>query len=348
MKLEIVTIVTVWLVLGGVAAAGEADPQQGPQPAGHEPSAQAPGSQGALRIYLPRTVRTDENALALGSISVIRCQDKDLAKRAEAVAMGRAPWSKEQIVIDRPTILSRLASAGIRPGRVRFSGAEKAAVRRDEKVIQPEAILKAAEDVLEKERPGPTGCRWRLCGAVEALVIPACGDSRLQAKLVTEAPDDRVKVRVSVVADGRRLGGRELLFRCVYPARQAVTIKDIPAGGVISKENARMETVMVERRPKPDWTSPFGMIVTRRLPAGVVIPHGLIHPAKSAVIVRRNQTVVMRIQGFGFTVSAIGQALENGRRGDVIKVRNVDTKRVITARVGSDGTVRPLCEEVIQ
>ena len=107
-----------------------------------------------------------------------------------------------------------------------------------------------------------------------------------------------------------------------------------------------METVMVERRPKPDWTAPFGMIVTRHLSAGTIIPHGLIRPARPAVIVRRNQTVVMRIQGFGFTISAIGQALENGRRGDVIKVRNVDTKRVITARGGFDGTVRPLCEEV--
>jgi len=63
---------------------------------------------------------------------------------------------------------------------------------------------------------------------------------------------------------------------------------------------------------------------------------------RPAVVVRRNKTVQMRIQGLGFIIVATGQALEDGRPGELIKVRNADSKRIITARVGFDGTVSPV------
>ena len=83
-------------------------------------------------------------------------------------------------------------------------------------------------------------------------------------------------------------------------------------------------------------------------------PYGSIESAKavedlvapvSGEVVRRNDSVVMRITGNLFQITALGQALENGGEGDLIKVRNVDSKRVVVARVIHDGTVEPVCGE---
>jgi len=60
------------------------------------------------------------------------------------------------------------------------------------------------------------------------------------------------------------------------------------------------------------------------------------------VIVKRNRTVVIRIERPGLLITAIGKAMQDGRAGDYIKVKNVDSQRIIFARVNADGTVEPV------
>jgi flagella basal body P-ring formation protein FlgA len=41
-------------------------------------------------------------------------------------------------------------------------------------------------------------------------------------------------------------------------------------------------------------------------------------------------------------VTATGKAMEKGRLGECIKVKNIDSQRVILAKVNEDGTVEPV------
>jgi len=68
----------------------------------------------------------------------------------------------------------------------------------------------------------------------------------------------------------------------------------------------------------------------------------MIGPARPAVVVGRNQTVVIRIERPGILVTAIGKAMQDGRVGEYIKVRNVDSQRIILAKVNEDGAVEPI------
>jgi hypothetical protein len=62
----------------------------------------------------------------------------------------------------------------------------------------------------------------------------------------------------------------------------------------------------------------------------------------SPKVVFRNQPVVIELEIPGLRVTAMGLPLEDGRSGQLIKVRNIDSKRDIIARVKSDGTVSPV------
>jgi flagella basal body P-ring formation protein FlgA len=64
--------------------------------------------------------------------------------------------------------------------------------------------------------------------------------------------------------------------------------------------------------------------------------------AQSPVVVMRNETVVIRIQQPGLTVTAVGVALQEARAGEYVKVRNADSSRVIVCKVNADGTVEPM------
>ena len=73
-----------------------------------------------------------------------------------------------------------------------------------------------------------------------------------------------------------------------------------------------------------------------------MLRESMLRSAQPEVVVERNQAVVMKIDGVGFTLRWLGRALEDGRPGEVIKVRNVDSRRVVSARVAYDGTVKPV------
>ena len=68
----------------------------------------------------------------------------------------------------------------------------------------------------------------------------------------------------------------------------------------------------------------------------------MVSAAQAPVVVQRNETVVIRIERPGLTVTAVGMALQEGRAGEYVKVRNTDSSRVIVCKVNADGTVEPM------
>ena len=112
------------------------------------------------------------------------------------------------------------------------------------------------------------------------------------------------------------------------------------------RDSAKVETIMVPQRPGKSFTAPWGMVAAKPVRRGSVIDTRRLGWPGREFVIRQNQMVLMKINGPGFTVTALGQALQNGRGGELVKVRNVDSKRVITARVAFDGTVEPLFDEV--
>ena len=81
------------------------------------------GGDSLLQIHLPREIRVEKSQLNLGQISVVRGPNAMVAQAA-TVGLGRFSVPGQKLVLDRPTILSRLASSGIPATQVRFTGAE--------------------------------------------------------------------------------------------------------------------------------------------------------------------------------------------------------------------------------
>jgi flagella basal body P-ring formation protein FlgA len=146
-----------------------------------------------------------------------------------------------------------------------------------------------------------------------------------------------------VLSDGKKIGVCEVIFGLKYNFRQAVTKVDIPAGAVISPENVKIEkTTSNYPESSNNWRLPYGLIAKRRVPAKTVLRPNMLGPVKSPIIAKRNQKVVIRIDGPGFLITALGKAMQDGRAGEYIKVRNADSQRIILVKVKEDGSVEPV------
>jgi len=294
-----------------------------------------------LRVYLPRNVIVNTEKLTLGLLCVIRGKDAGLLLKAAEIPMGRAPWSREKIIFDRKTILTRLVASGIPAELVKLAGAEQVTVIRNEKLIPAKTILERAESFLENTLKDEGIHSWRVFRLPKDLSVPPVENVKLDCKIASDSPTGYVKVEVLATDGKRRLGQTTALFKVMYDRKQFVATRDITPGEAITPQNVKTLKVASADPDRRPFKPPYGRIAARRIRAGTVLTDALLRDVEE-ILIKRNQNVTMKIEGYGFFISCLGQALEDGRLGETIKVRNVDSNRIIIAKVTADGSVMPI------
>ena len=308
-----------------------------------EEGAVEPNADGCvLQIHLPREVTISDSLLKLGEIGVIRGQEPVVAK-ARQIGLGRVSIPGQKVVVDRTVILSRLASNGISAGTVKLTGAESVTVRRRQSVITGQEFVDVARSFLKSNPPTASICAIEALRPPKDLVLSEAGqDIALTPSLARNEANDQAKVRVAVVAGGKEVGVREVAFRLKYQVRRAVSTSEIPVGAVVRPENIRIETTISDRPEPANWKPPYGQVAKQRLSVDTVVLEDMLESLKPDVMVKRNEMVVMRIESLSLLVTAVGTVMQDARAGELVKVRNVDSQRVILCKVNADGTVEPV------
>jgi flagella basal body P-ring formation protein FlgA len=310
-------------------------------PAAADTNNNAAEKDSCLKIYLPREVDVNDKTLTLGRVSIIQGSEF-LAAKAGEIQLGRLSVPGQQMVLDRSMILSRLACSGIPATKVTLTGSEKITVKQENRTISSSDFVSLADSILEKNLPGNTACKWKLIREPKDFVVPAGSeDIKFSSRLVQTGVKSQARVEIVVLSGNTKIGLRQVTFSLTYECRQAVTKVDIPAGGTFGPENIKIEKIQSNDPEPVDWKPPYGLVAKRPLPAGTVLASNMLESIEPPVILKRNQNVIIRIERPGFLVTAMGIAMQDGRAGDYIKVRNTDSQRIILARIKEDGTVEP-------
>ncbi len=296
----------------------------------------------SVQIHLPREIKIKGQTLSLDQIAVVR-GDEPLVAKANEIVLGRFSMPGQEIVIDRTTILSRLACNGIDASKVTLTGAEKIMVKRQQKVIGGSEFVEIARSFLMKNPPAGSIC------SVNPMVIPkdlfvseTSKDIKLVPCMIENTSKSCAKIQIAVSADGKQIGTREVTLRLKYNYRRAVTLVELDAGKILSPENIKIEKVASNYPEPPNWSAPYGLVTRCLIDANTVIQSGMISSAKPEVLLERNKTVLIRFENPGLLVTAVGKTMQKGSLGEYIKVRNVDSQRIILAKVKEDGTVEPI------
>ena len=298
-----------------------------------------------LQLYLPREVTIKGDTISLGEVSIIRGNPREggLQAKAGKILLGRILVPGQKIIIDRSMVLSRLACNGIPASEVTLTGAENITVGRQHKIIKGSEFVEMASAFLKENPPAGSVCQWEAIRIPKDMVVPEKSkDIKFSPRLAKSTAKNQAKVQIVVLEDGKAIDECEVTFRLKYKCRSAVTLVDIPAGAVISPENIKIDSA-ISSQPEPvDWKPPYGMVTKRAVSANIVLGPHMVAPVKPAVVIKRNQNVVIRIERPLLVVTAIGKAMNDGRTGEYIKVRNVNSQRIILAKVNEDGTVEPV------
>lgn len=302
----------------------------------------------SVRVHLPREVAVAGPVLTLGAVGVIAADDPEAQKTVASVLLGRAPGSRETITVSRALVLSRLAAVGLNGPDVKVTGAAEVSVRLEERQFTGQEIVQAGQTLL-KSLPATGGAVWQPDRTPADLSVAGGGDAQLQANLTTPATGDSVVVRVVAVGGKGELARTDVTFRRGQVVRQAVAVRDIPVGSPLTGEAVRIEEVAAARGGSSQWLPAPMAVALKPIAKGTVIQPAHVEAplaVKPEVLVRRNQSVIMRINGDGFAITAMGEAMQDGRAGEYIKVLNSDSKRMVIGKVMPDGSIQPKSDEV--
>lgn len=148
------------------------------------------------------------------------------------------------------------------------------------------------------------------------------------------------RLRFSATCAGEGGWQRDWTVRAEVSARVVVAATDLPPNRVLTDADLGSE-----RRKLFDVSDALGapqaavgLVSNRSLRSGqVVSPRFLSQP----VLVRRGDGVNITVRSGPIEVNMAGEALEAGRRGEMLRVRNSSTGKVIRARVLDVGVVEP-------
>jgi flagella basal body P-ring formation protein FlgA len=296
-----------------------------------------------IKIVLPAEAVVEGPQVCLSSIGVLECP-ASLTGQAGDLTLGTFVSKGQILWIDHNTILSRLASIGVEASCVELSGAEVVKVKRKETTIASEKIAQKAKDYLEQQLAGQKIASLSLFRQPTSIVLddpntPAelsCTMSRYQTP-------GTLKVDVAVSQKGLACDHSEVIFTVRYKVRQAVALKEIEAGAAITSENVQVQEVQALSPEQKMEVEPYGMLARRKIMRGAMVRSDWLAPRQTPVMIRRNQQVLVKVDAGGLYLSATGQAMEEGRVGDVIRIRRGQRPEevMIYCTVQPDGTVQP-------
>lgn len=300
---------------------------------------------GTLRIHLPdeKTLETDQPKLA---DVVLLAGDEDLKQKAGNVKLGQFSAAGQNLLIDRQTILSCLAAAGIPATQVQFSGADMTRTLRLETTIPAERFIETARLFLENSFQDQKPVSLKMLRSVQDFVSSSpAAEIELSARLSSQPNRGVHRVTVAVLQRGIEIGHQELTFAAQYECRRPVAMRRLETGTEITPENAKLETYL-SSSPQPEAVSiPYGMMTRKIVPAGNVLDNSSVESRIAPALIKKQQQVVLKIETDVMQISAYGEAMDDGKPGDLIRVRRgsraTNDERFVIGRVMPDGTVQP-------
>jgi flagella basal body P-ring formation protein FlgA len=264
----------------------------------------------------------------------------DLFEDAGPLADGivaRAPMPGRRYVLDSEWLAETARAHGLvwRPS-TRF---DRIVVERVGRTIGRDAFADSVRDALRRTGELRNIAIEFAGRQPEAAISPLAPPSIDLQSLVVDAPSGRFSA-LAVVGAGHPTTVRiPLAGRIVVTREVAVLRRQIQAGEIIRPDDltiAELREDALRADIIADAERAVGMAARRALRAGETLREGDVRPP---VLVARNANVTLVLRVGGMSLSALGRAMDEGARGDTIRVVNVQTTRTIEAQVVGPDTV---------
>jgi flagella basal body P-ring formation protein FlgA len=279
-------------------------------------------------------------AVASIEADVVKLGDliEGVGSAGDTVVFG-APQPGQSGVISAARILIAARDHGI--GNVDAAGLTSVAVRRTARRLTPDEISRAIAGALAREYQTAPDAELELAVGNAEIAIEAAASGEPEVRSLTYNGGSG-RFEASIVVPGSRQME-------IAPLRVVGNIADVVRVPVLSRAILKGDVVTasditMERRRRSDLGADIttdlsklaGNAARRALPRGALLRETDVQRPE---LVERSASVVMAFEQPGVQLTMRGRALSAGAMGDIIQVQNLNSRRVVEARVVGPGKV---------
>lgn len=276
--------------------------------------------------------------LTLGTIAEVSGDDEAKIKMLKALTLGAAPKPGSNLVLTRELLAARLAAAGADLSGTTWNMPDNVTITTKFQIVDGARIAAAASELLIKRLNVAEDKR-------ELDLIDFSGDRNAPVgdiKLLAELPYGVRKsgptiVNVTVSADGRIYEKISLKYNVKVYEDIIIAAKPIASREALTPDNLAYQRTNVARLTGSYYTDInkiIGLNAKRTIAAGTLISDTFL---EKPILVKRGSTVTILAYSGDMAISAAGEALQDGTEGQLIRIRNTSSKRIVAAKVVGEG-----------
>ena len=271
-----------------------------------------------------------DNTIKLGDVFYGLNRDQDRV-------LGNAPRPGTEMVLNARTLL-RIAIALDLPWRP-SSNADKVVLKRDATIIEYPQIKEAIQTALYDE--GVYGdYDIAIPAEFQRIILPANQPAQMHIERVKVDPNrNTFEVMVSAPSSDNPIHKFEVKGKMHHVIRVPVLTESMEHGRIITANDIRMMEIRERDFTKgtiADTQSLIGMTARRLVIAGRPLKEtDLVAPQ----VVERGELVTLNLNNGIMNISTQVKALENGAKGDIIRVVNTSSNQTLQALVTGQNAV---------
>ncbi len=280
--------------------------------------------------------------LTLGEIALISGESGARVQLLKELKLGAAPPPGTTVFLTPASLEPKLFATQADFSAITWSVPDNFKITTLSQLVGGKKIADLAQAYLTQAAMGSTLLRLDSPADLQAPLGTLELTPELSGQVRYSGP---TTVHVTVRADGRSFVKVPVRFEVRRYLDVVVAAANLNAGEILSEQSLRLERVDAGKLPAGYLTEPgkaVGLQVRHAVPPGSILyEKALSRP----ILILRGEIVRLTSRIGDIEVSAGGVALSQGAAGDLVRVQNSTTKKILTGRVQEDKSVLVLSQQ---
>ena len=296
-------------------------------------------------ISIAEQARVDGAIITLGDLAEITGADAEKKQRLRQLRLGNAPLPGSSLVLTKEILDMRLAATGTDLSGITWQVPSSITITSNSQQISGQILTDKAIAAI-RSQIGPNVSNEDLSiaamGARQDIAAPV-GKVTINTSLpygVRYNTPTTVTMVVSV--NEREFTKVGLKFDVKLYRQVAVAARQISAREILTDDNLRFQRMDVGKLGTGYYTDKnrvLGLMVRRQLTPGIVLIDSMVN---KPAIVKRGSVVTLVARIGSMEVTATGQAMQDGIEGQLIRVQNANSNKIVLGKVLDESTIQVL------
>ena len=292
-----------------------------------------------LEITFRQTADVDAVAITLDDIADFDDGQSEIARALASKTVAQAGQPGQDVDLDAGAIVKQLSKSPELPADLLWSGAPVVRVHRTSVTIGPDKIQEILDGYFASHSDDMpvADTRFIVDGLPLPFVLPT---GELKWEVFPSDPNIIGSSRFSLIfsVDGKVKKNMSLRGHFEAMAPVAVAAAQLAKGTLLDESNITMATKDITKFSTPclDPANLKGKVLVRSIKEGGVIEMSAV---QQPPLIRKGEMVKIVYNRGGIFLSTQGVAKTNGTIDEMIKVQNINSKKILNCRVSAAGLV---------